>query len=65
MLMVEALADRWGCDRTEDGEVVWAELALSVPLDAAVVESRSRQGAARADYVLAARMGAAPARERR
>jgi hypothetical protein len=28
LLLVDAFADRWGCDRTPDGKVVWATIRL-------------------------------------
>jgi anti-sigma regulatory factor (Ser/Thr protein kinase) len=32
LMIVEAIADRWGCDTLENGKVVWAEFAVSPAL---------------------------------
>ncbi|MFI9332608.1 ATP-binding protein [Kitasatospora sp. NPDC052868] len=62
LLIVQALADRWGADPTPAGKAVWAELDLPQPLDELAVAARARQENARADYTAAARMGTAPVR---
>ncbi|MFE4398690.1 MULTISPECIES: ATP-binding protein [Streptomycetaceae] len=62
LLMVEALAERWGSDPTGTGKVVWAELALPVPLDPPAIAARAREATARSDYMRAASMGTAPRR---
>ncbi|MER8103845.1 ATP-binding protein [Kitasatospora sp. NPDC094016] len=62
LLMVEALAERWGSDPSGTGKVVWAELALPVPLDPPAIAAQARQATARSDYMRAASMGTAPRR---
>ncbi|MFJ9777156.1 ATP-binding protein [Kitasatospora sp. NPDC101157] len=62
LLMVDALADRWGTTPTDSGKTVWASLALPVPLDPAAVAATAHRGAVRADWTAAARMGADPIR---
>jgi anti-sigma regulatory factor (Ser/Thr protein kinase) len=42
LLMVSALADRWGSTPTRAGKVVWAELTLPKPLDLPAIASSSR-----------------------
>ncbi|MFJ9847009.1 ATP-binding protein [Kitasatospora sp. NPDC101155] len=63
LLMVRGLSDRWGSRSTVTGKVVWAELDLPAPLDVAGIAAWARQGAARADYMRAAIMGADPVRK--
>ncbi|MGW2540189.1 ATP-binding protein [Kitasatospora sp. NPDC001574] len=62
LLIVEALADRWGVDLTPEGKAVWAEFDLTEPLDWSAVVGRARQESARADWTVAARMGTGPVR---
>ncbi|KOV35773.1 hypothetical protein ADK60_08725 [Streptomyces sp. XY431] len=64
LLMVEALAVRWGSDPTGTGKVVWAELVLPAPLDPSAIVAQGRQATARSDYLRAASMGTAPRRAR-
>ncbi|MBP0454036.1 ATP-binding protein [Kitasatospora sp. RG8] len=42
LLMVTALADRWGTTPTETGKTVWAEVGLPVALDQAAVAGTAR-----------------------
>ncbi|WP_327075653.1 ATP-binding protein (plasmid) [Kitasatospora purpeofusca] len=62
LLIVQALADRWGADPAPAGKAVWAELDLPQPLDGLAVAALARRENARADWTAAARMGAAPVR---
>jgi anti-sigma regulatory factor (Ser/Thr protein kinase) len=50
LLMVQALAERWGIIPSGTGKVVWAELALPARLDLPAIASQARRAAARSDY---------------
>ncbi|MFC8453694.1 ATP-binding protein [Kitasatospora sp. NPDC057223] len=60
LLMVDALADRWGTTKTVTGKTVWAEYVLPAPVDIPTVTRQARRAAAVADVVTASRLRTLP-----
>ena len=61
LLMIAALADRWGVSPAAAGKTVWAELALSEAPDVPAITRQARRAAAIADVVAACRQRATAA----